>query len=130
MRRGGVPTHLRTAIDPELATSLADLVAGLSFGGDAEASRSHPARVSRLRDKATAIGQGIIPADLANVPGRSRGSRRAFAESEHAEHRHDKADDQDGGRQRGQVLVGATIDVEQQVEIFRLQLTCDQRHVH
>ncbi|MGH6825260.1 hypothetical protein [Methyloceanibacter sp.] len=43
-------------------------VAGLSFGGDAEASRSGPARVSRLRDKATAMISGIIPAQLANLP--------------------------------------------------------------
>src|SRR5512147_2720255 len=96
---------------PELATSLVDLVAGLSFGGDAEAIRSRPARGSRLRDCATAIGSGIIPACLANVPKGSEGSRRAFAEGEHAEHRNDKADDQHGGSERRQVLVGAAIDV-------------------
>jgi hypothetical protein len=55
----------------------------------------------------------LSPDYLANVPGRCGGSRRAFAESEHAEHRHDKADDQHGGGQRRQVLVKAAIDVEQ-----------------
>src|SRR6476620_5652155 len=88
---------------PELATSLVDLVAGLSFGGDAEASRSRPARVSRLRDKATAIMSGIIPEYVPNVPVRSSGSCQSVtlraARKRHAEHRHDKADDQHGGRQ-------------------------------
>jgi hypothetical protein len=101
---------------PELATSLVDLVAGLSFGGDAEASRSRRAMVSRLRDKATAILSGIIPECVPNVPERSEGSRCAPPESEHAEHGHDKADDQHGRGERRQVLVGAAIDVEQQID--------------
>ena len=59
---------------------------------------------------------GIIPEYVPNVPRRSEGSRCAPPESDHAEHRHDKADNQHGGRQRRQVLVGAAIDVEQQID--------------